>query len=191
MDINELLMARRSIRKFKQNPIKRELLEKYVDAARVSPSAANLQPVKYAIVHSKEMTDKLFELTKWAGYLAPHYNPKEDERPTAYIVMLTDSNIRESGCDMDVGAAAQSIILSAYNDGVGTCWIASVDREKTSRLLNLADNFKVSCVIALGYMAETPKEVSLKNDDIKYYLDDTNTLCVPKRSLEEVTVGIY
>ncbi len=191
MDINELLITRRSIRKFKQEPIKKELLQKYVNVARVSPSAANLQPVKYAIVHSKEMTDKLFELTKWAGYLAPHYNPKEDERPTAYIVMLTDSNIRESGCDMDVGAAAQSIILSAYNDGVGTCWIASVDREKTSHLLNLSDNLKVSCVIALGYMAETPKEAEVTNGDIKYYLDDTNTLCVPKRSIEEVTVGIY
>jgi len=191
MNIDDILKERRTIRKFRQDRISEELLKKYIDLARLAPSAANLQPIKYAIVHTKEMTDKLFDLTKWAGYLAPQYNPKDDERPTAYIVILTDDNIRKSGCDMDVGAAAQSIILSAYNDGIGTCWIASVDREKTAELLNLSDNLKVSCVIALGYPMESPREVEVEKADIKYYLDNNGTLCVPKRCSQEVTVGIY
>ena len=186
MNINELINMRRTIRKFRQVEISEDLLLKYVDAARVAPSGGNLQPLKFAIINSKDKVEEMFQYVKWAGYLAPHYNPKEGERPTAYIVVLADLSVRKSGYDMDVGAAVENIILSSFDDGVGSCWIASVDREKTAELLNLPDNLIVSCVVALGYPDEQPKAVELTDEDIKYYLDNDNTLCVPKRSISDV-----
>ena len=186
MNINELLKARRTIRKFKQTPLSKEQLAKYIDVARVAPSAANLQPLKYVAVQSKEMADKMFELVKWAGYLAPNYNPKEGERPTAYIVVCADTSIRKSGYDLDVGAAVENMILSAYDDGVGSCWMGSIDRPKIAELLSIPENMEISCVLALGYSAESPKEVDVNDDNIKYYLNDENTLCVPKRGLDDI-----
>ena len=190
MNITELINSRRTIRKFSQEPIKKELIEKYINCARVAPSAANLQPLKYIGINSKEMTDKIFPHVKWAGYLAPNYNPKDDERPTAYIAICGDKNIRESGYDMDIGAAAENIILSALEDGIGSCWMLSIDKSKISEILNLDPNIKLCTIIALGYPLESPKEVNVVDNNIKYYLNDNNTLCVPKRSMEDVIIKI-
>lgn len=187
MQIKDLIKARRTIRKFAQTPLKEEQLIKYVDMARVAPSAANLQPLKYAVVTGKDMTDKVFETLKWAGYLKGEYNPKENERPIGYIVVCVDNNISKAGYDMDVGAAVENIILTALCDGVGSCWLGSVERPRLKRLLKLPENLEISCVIALGYPAETPTSVEMKNGDIKYYLEN-ETLCVPKRSLDEVII---
>ena len=135
------------------------------------------------------MCGQLFPLLKWAGYLNGAYTPKENERPTAYIVVCGDTNIKQSGYDWDVGAATENIILSALEDGIGTCWIASVDREKAAKLLNLPENLSISSVIALGYPTETPKEVVMSDGDVKYYLKD-GTLCVPKRSMDEILIKV-
>lgn len=188
MNINELINSRRTIRKFKQTPLTKEQLIKYVNVARVAPSAANLQPLKYVVVESREMVEEMFKLVKWAGYLAPDYNPKEGERPTAYIVVCADTEIRKSGYDLDVGAAVENMILAAYADGVGSCWMGSIDRIKIAELLKIPENMEISCLLALGYSAEQPKEVENAGDNIKYYLDDEDTLCVPKRGLSEVLI---
>ena len=79
----------------------------------------------------------------------------------------------------------ENMILSALCDGVGSCWIGSVDREALALLLSLPENLTITSVIALGYPAEEPREAEVFDGDIKYYLEN-GTLCVPKRSLEEV-----
>ena len=186
MRIIEHIKSRRTIRKFEQTPLKREQLLNYIDAARVAPSAANLQPLKYVVVNSQEMNDKIFENVKWAGYLAPDYNPKEDERPTAYIIVCVDKDISKNGAETDVGAAVENIILSALSEGVGACWMGAIDRKGIGDAIRLPENLDISCVVALGYPKENPKEVSL-TDSVKYYLED-DTLCVPKRQIDEVVV---
>ncbi len=185
MNISEAIKGRRTIRKFSQTPLSKEQLAKYIDAARLAPSAANLQPLRYVAVQSREMADKMFELVKWAGYLAPAYNPKEGERPTAYIAVCSDKNNSSGWVAADLGAAVENMILEALSDGVGACWIASVNRPEATKLLALPDDIYLECVVALGYPAETPKEVTI-TDGIKYYVDETGTLCVPKQSLDDV-----
>ncbi len=187
VDIKELIKSRRTIRKFDQKPLLKEQLVSYVDMARVAPSAANLQPLKYAVVCDKSQNDKVFETLKWAGYLKGEYNPKENERPTGYIVVCVDSNISKSGYDLDVGAAVENIILSALADGIGSCWLASVDRSALKGILNLPENLGISCVVALGYPMESPKEAVMQDGDVKYYLEN-GTLNVPKRSLDEIII---
>ncbi len=187
MKIKELIKSRRTIRKFSQEPISSDKLISYIDCARVAPSAANLQPLKYIVVSSPEVAEKMFPLVKFAGYLAPNYNPKDGEHPVAYIVICGDKTIKEAGYDIDVGAAAENIIISALSDGIGACWMAAIDREAIHKLLELPESLAISCVIAMGYPMETPKEVEMKDGDVKYYLED-KTLCVPKRSIDEVLI---
>lgn len=187
MTINELIKSRRTIRKFDQKPLTYSQLEHFVDMARVAPSAANLQPLKYALSLEKALNDKVFETLKWAGYLKGEYTPKENEKPTGYIVVCIDNEISKAGYDLDVGAAVENIILSALSEGVGACWLGSVERPKLKRILNIPNNLEISCVVALGYPMETPKEAVMKNGDVKYYLED-GILNVPKRSLDEIII---
>ncbi|MBQ3124455.1 MAG: nitroreductase family protein [Clostridia bacterium] len=188
MDIYNFIKSRRTIRKFKQDRLTKEQLAKYIDTARVAPSAANIQPLKYVAVVSREMTEKMFPLVKWAGYLAPMYNPKEGERPTAYVVVCADTTIRKSGYDMDIGAAVENMMLCALADNVGACWMASIDRDGIRKLLDIPETLEISCVVALGYLAETPKEAEVENGDIKYYLGESDTLYVPKRAMSEIVI---
>ncbi|MEE0409647.1 MAG: nitroreductase family protein, partial [Clostridia bacterium] len=151
MNIYEFIKSRRTIRKFRQDELSVEQLNKYIDAARVAPSAANIQPLKYVVVKSREMSEKMFPLVKWAGYLAPDYNPKEGERPTAYIVVCADTTIRKAGYDMDIGAAVENMMLCALADNVGACWMLSIDRDEIRKLLSIDENLEISCVVAMGY----------------------------------------
>lgn len=187
MEFKELLKSRRTIRKFKQLPLNMKQLTEYINAARLAPSAANRQPLKYVAVTEHKMTNAVFFTLKWAGYLKGAYDPKESERPTGYIVICTDGKISDSNCDTDVGAAAENIILSALADGVGSCWLASVDRPQLAQILNLDENFAIAAVIALGYPAESPQETELLDGDVKYFVEN-DVLKVPKRSLEEVII---
>ena len=190
MDIYELIKSRRTIRKFEQKAIEKDLLIKMTDAARVAPSGANLQPLKYVIVNSKEMTDKVFEYVRWAGYLAPDYNPKEDEKPTAYIAVYGDLSIKKQGFETDMGAAVENLILTALSSGIGACWMGAIDYEKITELLDAGEDLKLLCVVALGYPKEEPKETEMADGNVKYFLDSDNVLNVPKRSIDEVMVKI-
>ncbi|NLY18973.1 MAG: nitroreductase [Clostridiaceae bacterium] len=185
MNINDAIMNRRSIRKFKQIKIDRETLVSFVQAARLAPSAANLQPLKFLIVDEKECVDKVFELVKWLGYIAPHGNPKKGEEPVAYIVILADTNIRKSGYQHDAGAAAQNIMLAAMGERIGSCWIGSIERDSMKKFFNMPENLEVDTLIALGYPAEEPVVEDYK-DTIKNYKDENGVLHTPKRKLEDI-----
>lgn len=183
MTTYELILKRRTIRKFENKPVEKEKITKMINAARLAPSAANMQPLKYIAVLTPGLCDKVFPLTKYAGYLKDGA-PKEGERPTAYIVVLEDESIKK-GSDLDAGAAIENIILTALDDGIASCWIGSVQRDELKALLGIDDCLRVNSVVALGYPAQQSREVAF-DGDVKYYLEDNTNLCVPKRSLDDV-----
>jgi nitroreductase len=187
MNVYEAAIQRRTIRKFKQEPIKRTLLEKYIDAARLAPSGSNMQPLKYMIIDDPVKVNQVFNHVKWAGYIAPAGDPGECERPVAFIVILADTDIKKVGYELDAGAAAQNIFMTAWEDGVGTCWMGSIDRDKIQELLKIKDKYIINTVIALGYMAEN-SVVEDRTDSVKYYKNSSGVLHVPKRTLAEVIV---
>jgi len=185
LKISDAIMTRRSVRKFKQTEIKREILLNLIQAARFAPSASNLQPLKFLVVDEKEQVEKVFQFVKWAGYIAPHGNPQKGEEPVAYIVILADTNIRKNGYEHDAGAAAQNIILKAMEDGIGSCFIRSIDRKSMRDWFEIPENLEIDTLIALGYPAEEPVTEEYINT-IKYYKDEKGTVHVPKRKLEDI-----
>jgi len=186
MNNYELILSRRSIRQFKQKPISYSILEKIMNAGRLAPSAANLQPLEFIAVEKKEIRMKIFPCLKWAAYIAPEGNPKPGQEPTAYIVVLVNTSIREKGFERDVGAAVENMILAALEEGIGSCWLISIDREKVSEILNIPKTYIVDSIVALGYAAEKPVFEDLK-DSIKYWKDVQGVLHVPKRKLKDIT----
>ena len=184
MSVYEIILQRRTIRKFRQTPVEQEKIVKMVNAARLAPSGANLQPLKFIAVTSPEMCDKVFPLTKYAGYLKDG-GPKEGEKPMAYIVVLVDEKIRKDGAGEDAGAAIENMILTALDDGIAACWVANVSREELRKVLEIDDHLAINSVVALGYPMQESQEAEF-NGDVKYYLDETGKLHVPKRSMEEI-----
>jgi len=182
--IYEKIISRRTIRKFMQKEVPPEILIKCIDAARLSPSASNLQPLKYILINDKELLKEVFSTLRWAGHI-PDYKHDENEKPVAYVVMLLDKSIRRD-LYHDAGIAAMSIALVAHDEGLGSCMLGAVDREKLRKILNLPDNLEILLVIALGYPAERPVVEKMKNDDVRYRLDENKVLHVPKRDLETI-----
>lgn len=189
MGAYDLIRQRRTIRKFRQERLERALLEKLVDAARLAPSANNMQPLKYIIVDDANTTEQFFQYVKWAGYIAPAGNPGEGEKPVAYIVILLDTQVRTTGFELDVGAAAQNIFITALEEGVGSCWMGAIDRNGIRKFLNIPERYDINSVAALGYPAESPVTVE-ENGSIRYYKDELGVLHVPKRKLEDVILKL-
>ena len=182
--IYELVASRRTIRKYKQKSVPREVLENCVDAARLSPSGANRQPLKYCIIDDPKLLKTVFGAVHWAGYL-PEYGPDETEMPRAYILILLDTKIHHD-CGHDAGIAAMSISMVAYSRGIGSCIMGAIDRKNLSESLHVPESLEIVLAVALGYPAETPIVDRVKDGDIKYWLDGNGILHVPKRPSDEV-----
>ena len=138
--LKSLILKNRSYRRFDESfKISREDLLEMVDAARVSASARNAQPLKYLLSWEPELNEKIFPNLGWAGYLKDWPGPEPGERPSAYLVQLNDTEITtQYFCDD--GIAAQSILLTAVEMGLGGCIIASVKKEALSEVLELPEH---------------------------------------------------
>ena len=190
--IEDIVRADRSYRRFHEDrPIDQAVLRGLVDLGRLSPCAANLQPLKYIISGDPRTNTCIFPTTAWAGYLKDWPGPAEGERPSAYIIILGDTEISKGfGCDH--GIAAQSILLGAAEKGIGGCMIGSIQRDELRGALNIPERYDILLVLALGYPNETVVLEDVGPDgDIKYYRDARGVHHVPKRALDEVIVSIY
>jgi len=185
MKLYEVLLSRRSIRQFKSQPISREILEKLVNAARLAPSAANLQPLEFVVVDDEEVREKIFSCLRWAAYIAPQGDPKPGHEPLAYIIILVNIEIKEKGYEYDAGAAIENMILAAWEQRIGSCWLLSVERNKIQDVLGIPKTHKIDSVLALGYPDEEPR-VEIMDDSVKYWKDSTGRLHVPKRKLKDI-----
>jgi nitroreductase len=180
----DIIISRRTIRRFTQKSVKIEVLKKCVNAGRLAPSAANLQVLEYVIVTEKSLCARLFKTLGWAGYLQPKWIPRDSERPTAYIVILV-SDIKNSYYLRDVGIATENIVLAAEADGLGSCILCNIDKEKIREILKVPQRLTVDSVIALGFKAEQ-SVVEDMTDSVKYWRDEKDVLHVPKRKLEDI-----
>ncbi len=181
MDAYEAIVKRRSIRRFKMTKVSMDILKKCVNAARLAPSAANLQPLHYVIVTDNNLVTQIFSFIHWAGYLK--WSPTVDEGPPAYILVIRDTKITEEE-KYDVGLAAENIVLTALSEGLGTCILAAFDQKKIRLLLNIPLDYDIELLIALGYAKEQSR-VAEMTTSIRYYRRG-KILYVPKRRLEEI-----
>ena len=188
--IRNLIQKNRSYRRFYQDfAIGLDTLRELVDLARLSASAANMQPLRYILSCDPQKNALIFPHLEWAGYLKDWPGPSEGERPSAYIIILGDTEIsRSTGCDH--GIAAQSILLGATEKGLGGCMIASIEREKLRETLKIPSRYEIILVLALGKPKETVVIETVGPDgSIKYWRDSKGKHHVPKRSLDNIIVG--
>lgn len=187
MSFADLVRKARTTRRFAESdPVPENVLRGLVDVARLVPSGNNLQPLRYRIVHGLEAR-QLDRLVAWAGLLKDWSGPKPGERPTAFIVLLSETG--KPPAQTDIGIAAQTIQLAAAEQGFGACMMGSIKRKEIHQVLGIPDAWDVQLAIALGRPAETVMLENLPPDgNTGYYRTPDGVHHVPKRSLADVLI---
>jgi len=189
--IKALITKTRSYRRFEESySITREELEDLVDCARLSASAGNRQPLKYLLANTAELNSKIFPHLAWAGYLKDWDGPSSGERPSAYIVILGDTQVHPS-FDCDHGIAAQSIMVAATEKGLGGCMIGSIKRDALRGELGIPEHLEILLVLALGLPVEKVQLEEVEpGGDIRYWRDNQSVHHVPKRRRQDIIVEL-
>ena len=145
MQLSDVIDNRRSIRKYKADPVPDEHVIRVLDAARLAPSAANRQPWHFIVVQDKETRDKLAAGQSWAA-----------DAPVI-IVGLGDAEASPGWCDNDMAIAFEHLVLTATDLGLGTCWMGLTRRnDELKEVLCVPGSLKVIAMTPLGYPDESP-----------------------------------
>lgn len=151
MNTIDCLLNRRSIRKYKDKIVSKEIIDIILEAAMYAPSARNLQPWHFVVIAKKEMLNKLSEVHPYAKMLK--------EAPMA-ILVCGDQSIDENVgyLAQNCAAATQNILLAAHDLGLGSVWLGVYPREPRiqamKELFNLPEHVLPISLIAIGYPDE-------------------------------------
>ena len=163
MKVLDVIQKRRSVRKYKEDPIPEKALMRVLEAARLAPSGKNFQPWKFIIVKDKALKEKLAQASAGQFFMA--------EAPIIIVGCgFPDNCYAHMGRYMkswsvDVTIALEHLILQAQEEGLGTCWIGSFEEEEVKAILNIPENVKVLALTPLGYPDEIPRFRGRKNLD--------------------------
>lgn len=155
MKVLDVIQKRRSVRKYKKDPIPEKALRRVLEAARLAPSGKNFQPWKFIIVKDKVLKEKLAQASAGQFFMA--------EAPVIIIGCgFPDNCYAHMGRYMkswsvDVTIALDHLMLQAQEEGLGTCWIGSFEEEEVKAILNIPENVKVLALTPLGYPDEIPR----------------------------------
>lgn len=160
------IFERTSVRKFKQEPIKKEEIDQILKAAFSAPSARNAQPWFFIVVEDKQ---KLIELSDFSPY------SKLLANATLGILVCGDINCNDSldYCQQDCAAATQNMLVEAKHLGIGSCWLGGYPNIERVNILksyfNLEKNIVPLWLVAFGYPDETPKiKEKFKENKVRY-----------------------
>ncbi|MCW4021865.1 MAG: nitroreductase family protein [archaeon] len=156
MSMIEVISSRRSIRKYENKEIPKQVLDQILEAGRQSPSAMNKQPYRFVVVTKSELKKEMKAI--FSRFL--------DNAPVV-IVGCANVKARITGkwAEIDTTIALQNMLLAAWSLGVGTCWIGSFNEQKTKKALNVPEEWKVVGMLTLGYPAESPNERKKKSTE--------------------------
>lgn len=185
MDSMRALTERRSIRRFLDKPVEYAVLVQLLNVARLYPSAGNTQPLRFAVVVNETHLDEVYASLNWAMYL-PGFQIEVSERPKAYIILLTDENVKRN-CMFDVGSAATYVMVGAKEFSLDSCCLGIQKPAYLAKKLSIPDGYTPVVAIALGYAGQRSTVVSL-TDTVKYTETASGDMQVPKRDIEDVMI---
>ncbi|MEW5759371.1 MAG: nitroreductase family protein [Candidatus Thermoplasmatota archaeon] len=146
MDVICAIESRRSIRRYKQESIPNEKLNKLLEAARLAPSAGNRQPWELIVVTNKETLKKLPRACKDQKFVS---------ECSVFIAGIGDP--QQKWYQVDLAIAFEHIALAAVELGLGSCWIGAFYEEEIKQILSVPENKAVVACMTIGIPAESPE----------------------------------
>ena len=182
--IRDLVVKNRSYRRFYQDvAVDMETLRELVDLARFCGSAANRQALKYILSCDPQKNALIFP------HIRIDNDPVEGERPSAYIVILEDTQIGSVLQFIDCGITAQTILLGAVERGFGGCMVGNVLRDDLRKALDIPSHLDIILVVALGKPKEEMIFEEIGDDGfMQQWWDDKGARHLYKRSLNDLIV---
>ena len=147
MDVFEAIAARRSVRRYKPEPIPEESIGRIMEAARLAPSAGNRQPWRFVVTKDPGVRRALARAANNQDFVG---------QAPAVITVLGDPEVSERWHLRDPMIAAEHMALQAVEEGLGTCWIGAFDEAEVKRILKVPDKLRVVCLLPVGKPAEVP-----------------------------------
>jgi len=158
----EKMFTRRSIRKYTNEPVPEEVLHNILEAGRLSPSAVNRQPWHFIVVKDQTIKEAISH-ERYSRFI------KEADF-TVVGLYLPSEALTEKLSLIDVTIALQSMVIAAWTQGVGSCWIGGFNEEKLKETLNLPDESKIVCLVSFGIPDEEPDRRPKKSmEEIIHY----------------------
>ncbi|HPC36307.1 MAG TPA: nitroreductase family protein [Candidatus Marinimicrobia bacterium] len=178
MDFSELILKRRSVRKYLPKPVARELIDKCLDAARLAPSACNAQPWYFIVVDDEEMKNQLCS----AAFSGIYSSNKFVKNAPVIIVVITEQKSYQAKLGgffrnlkyalVDIGIAGEHLALQAAELGLGTCWLGWFSESGVRKALRLSRSAKIDIMFCLGYPADSERPKKRRTlDEIRRYID--------------------
>ena len=147
MDAIQALVSRRSVRKFKTDPVSREMLEAIVDAGRLAPSARNVQPCEFVVVTDAAMRAALADVNEHGKFIV--------QAPACIVVLSQPTKYYlEDGC-----AATTNLLNAAAALGLGSCWVAGDKKPYAARIVERVGappSMRLVAQVVVGWPDEIP-----------------------------------
>ena len=147
MDAIEALRTRRSVRKYKNDPVRKEVVEEIVDCGRLAATGLNVQPWEFVAVTDAGLRKRIAETADYGKFIA--------DAPVCVVVLSKD----EKYFLEDGSAATQNILVAARAHGLGSCWVAGDKKPYAGAILEIVgapSGYRLVSLIAIGYGDETP-----------------------------------
>lgn len=163
MTVMDAIRQRFSVRKFKPFEIEEEKLNRVLEAARLAPSARNLQEWRFVVVRDPAVREALSEAANGQRFVA--------EAPAVIVgCAVNTEHIMSCGLHcfpIDVSIAMAYMTLAAVEEGLGTCWVGAFNADRVHALLGIPDEVVIVGLLPIGYPdAEAPPKKRLSLDEI-------------------------
>lgn len=161
MSLIDVILSRRSIRRYKKREIPRDLFMKILEAGRQAPSAGNRQPWHFIVLTDSKIKEKL-------SYGRVNTFIKDSAFTIVGCAYVGDSFGRRWSA-MDTTIALQNMVIAAWALGVGSCWVGAYNEEEVMKLLNIPNDWSVVALITFGFPNENPLKIKKPLDEIISY----------------------
>ena len=142
MDVFEAVRTLLAVRSYRGTPVPEESIRRIVEAGRLTASSMNGQPWHFIVVQNRDALRQLGTLARTGPYVA--------QAPLAIVVAIDKTPFAAS----DASRAIQTMLLTAWSEGLGSNWVGFGGLEATKPLLNIPDNMDVFAILPIGYPTE-------------------------------------
>ena len=160
----ELVRSRRSIRRYLDKPVEREKILTCIEAARLAPSADNVQPWRFLIIDDPKLKEQYAKKVFSGIYSISRFA----EKAPVLILILARLDIIANRIGkqiqniqfylLDIGIAGEHVVLQAQELGLGTCWIGWFNIRKARKFLKIPRKYKIVSMLAMGYSEKRPSK---------------------------------
>lgn len=162
LPFQQLVEQRRSIRRYLEKPVEKEKILACIEAARLAPSADNVQPWRFLIIDDPQLKAE-FSKEAFSGI---YYISRFASQAPVLILVLGRLDIIANRLGkqiqkihfylIDIGIAGEHIVLQAEELGLGTCWLGWFNMRRARKFFNIPRKYKIVSLISVGYYEKKP-----------------------------------